>query len=147
MLRWSADLSDTAIDLNVVNGDVTERSDVAFTNELMQFAEAIASRDEAALTVARNRLAELAGPEIVVDAAAIAGNFQRMVRIADSIGIPIDQSRLPLMNEAAEALNLRRFASATHTPRLSWARKMMVPFLKPVIRNAMRKAAAKHTEQ
>ena len=55
----------------------------------MGFATALASRDEAALASARDRLNEVAGPEVLVDAAGIAGNFQRMVRIADSIGIPV----------------------------------------------------------
>ena len=146
MLRWSADLSDTDVDISLVNGDTSEQSDVAFANELMQFAQAVASRDENSLLEARNRLLEVAGPEVVVDAAAIAGNFQRMVRIADSIGIPIDQSRLPLMNEAAETLNLRRFKSAEATPELTWRGKLLASLIKPLMRKAMKKAALKFSE-
>lgn len=146
MLRWSADLSDTDVDLSLVNGETSEQSDVAFANELMQFAQAVASRDENSLQEARDRLLDVAGPEVVVDAAAIAGNFQRMVRIADSIGIPIDQSRLPLMNEAAETLNLRRFKSAEATPELTWRGKLLAPLMKPLMRKVMKKAALKFSE-
>lgn len=143
MLRWSADLSDTDVDLGLVNGEAKDNSEVPFANELMRFAEAVASRDEQELTATREALAEIAGTEVVVDAAAIAANFQRMVRIADSVGIPIDSSRLPLMNEAAEELNLRRFKSAENTPQLSLGRKLIAPLMKPLVRKAMKKAASK----
>ena len=45
---------------------------------------------EQATEAARQALFDEAGNDVVVDAAAVAGNFQRMVRIADATGIPVD---------------------------------------------------------
>jgi hypothetical protein len=39
-----------------------------------------------------------------------------MVRIADAIGIPIDDKLLQMVSGAVEELELRRFKSAENTP-------------------------------
>ena len=56
--------------------------------ELVAFAEAIVT---GAQTLAQSRAAgvEALGPEAMVDAAGVASNFERMVRIADSTGIEL----------------------------------------------------------
>ena len=54
--------------------------------------------------------------EVLVDAAAVAGNFQRMVRIADSIGIPVDEQRMQAAQPSIDQLNLRRFSTSENTP-------------------------------
>ena len=56
--------------------------------ELGAFAEAIVTGAE---TLGRSRAAvvEALGPEAMVDAAGVASNFERMVRIADSTGIEL----------------------------------------------------------
>jgi D-serine deaminase-like pyridoxal phosphate-dependent protein len=40
------------------------------------------------LTLARHAVSESLSPEAMVDAARMASNFERMVHIADSTGIP-----------------------------------------------------------
>ena len=47
--------------------------------------------------------------------AAVAGNFQRMVRIADCIGIPFDESRMEMTAGVREELKLNEFQSAENT--------------------------------
>ena len=47
--------------------------------------------DTAPLDSARDALRDAAGSAVVVDAAGVIGNFQRMVRIADGSGIPLDR--------------------------------------------------------
>ena len=91
------------------------------------FASAIASRDENALAQAREDLLSAANDAVGVDAACVAANFQRMVRIADTTRIPIDAERQPMMDIAAEKLELRKFHSAENTPKLSKLKKMMGP--------------------
>jgi hypothetical protein len=49
------------------------------------------------------------GAEAVVDAAGVASNFERMVRIADSTGIPLDDRMSRASKEVREALGLERF--------------------------------------
>lgn len=116
MLRASAATSNTDVDLNLVSGEMSDNDDVAYANELADFATAIASRDDAALVKNREKLLVASSPEVVVDAAAVAGNFQRMVRIADSIGIAVDEDRIEMYGDAIAALDLRQFKSAENTP-------------------------------
>lgn len=116
MLRASAATSNTSVNLQLVNGQVIDEESVSYANELTEYATAIASRDEEALTNSRNQLLTVSSPEVVVDAAAVAGNFQRMVRIADSIGIALEEDSLEQAGSAVQELNLRSFQSADHTP-------------------------------
>jgi hypothetical protein len=117
MLRVSAEISNTDVDLQLVNGDSSDGSAVEFSNELMSFAAAVASRDEAVLADSRDKLRAASSAEALVDAAAVAGNFQRMVRIADSTGIPIDGARMEAARIAVDVLELRRFRTAEHSPQ------------------------------
>ena len=55
---------------------------------------------------------EVLSPEAMVDAAGVASNFERMVRIADSTGIPLDERMEVLSREVRDALQLERFAAA-----------------------------------
>ena len=45
----------------------------------------------------------------MVDAAAVASNFQRMVRIADATGIPLGEGLEAMSQEVREELDLGRF--------------------------------------
>lgn len=109
-------MTNADVDLQLVNGTPGERGDVAYADELMAFATAVATRDESELAASRARLLSAASAKVLVDAAAVAGNFQRMVRIADSIGIPLDAERMDMFSVAVDALELRRFKSSEHTP-------------------------------
>ena len=117
MLRVSAETSETDINLQLVNGASSDNSAVEHSNELMAFATAVAARDEAALAVSRKRLLTVSNPEVLVDAAAIAGNFQRMVRIADAIGIPMDADDASTVKATVDELDLRRFKTAENSPQ------------------------------
>ena len=116
MLRVSMKQTERDIDIQVINGQTDSVADVAFANELPTFAEAVASFDESALSDARNALFDAAGGEVLVDAVGVAGNFQRMVRIADSMGIPVDQpTENEISNQVREELDLFRFKSAQNS--------------------------------
>lgn len=80
------------------------------------FATAVASRNEQDLADCRERLLSASSAEVLVDAAAVAGNFQRMVRIADSTGIPLDSARMDMYQPSIDTLDLRRFESSKYTP-------------------------------
>ena len=116
MLRASAQSSETEVDIQGINGNV-EGADhgIQYGAQLMQFAEAVAKRDEAALPAARDALQQVAGDAVLVDAAGVAANFQRMVRIADSIGIPYDNPDSEMSQEIVAELGLHSFQSAQHT--------------------------------
>ncbi len=66
------------------------KSGVAHEEILLALAEAMVNGNEETLSAARTRVLEELGPAPLVDAAAVASNFERMVRIADATGIPLD---------------------------------------------------------
>ena len=116
MLRVSAMTTETEVDLQGVNGDAASAAlGIEYGAELMSFAESLAQRDEPVLARSRTALRQAAGDKVLVDAAGVAANFQRMVRIADSIGIPFDNMQSDFANSIQTELNLARFASAQHS--------------------------------
>ena len=76
---------------------------------LIAFAEAMVGQDDDALTHARHAVLEVMSPAAMVDAAGVASNFERMVRIADATGIPLDERMERLSREVRDALHLERF--------------------------------------
>ena len=113
MLRVSATATNTTIDIQGISGDASAAAQgIEHGTELMRFAESLARRNEPELTAARRNLLEVAGPGVLVDAAGVAANFQRMVRIADSTGIPVDNLDNPLSQQIRADLGLDTFSSA-----------------------------------
>lgn len=113
MLRVSAQKNDNQVDIQGIGGDAASAAEgIEFGSELMRFAEAIGRRDPVEIAGARQVLLETAGSAVLVDAAGVAANFQRMVRIADSIGIPYDDPDSPMSQAIQQELGLDKFASA-----------------------------------
>lgn len=71
-------LSDPAVESGVPHG-----------RALLEYASAAVGRDDTSLSHAREALRAGMGDAGVADAAAVASNFERMVRIADAIGIEL----------------------------------------------------------
>ena len=112
MLRASSQ-GDIGEDLNlqaVVDGAEID-SGVPHSTEFINFVEAVLT-NEADLTSARNQLMDAVGAQGMVDASAVIGNFQRMTRIADGTGIPVDAMVAEMTVEMREDLGLNTFASA-----------------------------------
>jgi hypothetical protein len=78
---------------------------------LLSFAEAIVGREPEAIARARQRVIDAMGVESMVDAAAVASNFERMVRIADGTGIPVDERMRAFGREVIEELELDRMGA------------------------------------
>jgi hypothetical protein len=116
MLRASAMTNETEIDIQGINGDgEAAATGIKFGEELMSFAEALAAGESAPLSSSRDALLAKAGAEVLVDASGVAANFQRMVRIADSIGIPVDNMETELGQQIRKELGISSFASAKNT--------------------------------
>ncbi len=140
MLSLSAEISDSNLDLKMINGDADAAAGIPHGRALLDFAEAVAHRDEEALARARETLAAEAGEGPLVDAAGVAANFQRMVRIADSTGIPLDTTASALSTGIRKELDLGSFASAQNTPADSWKVKLLSLIAWPMARRRMVKA-------
>ena len=140
MLSLSADLSDATVNLQMINGDeAATAGDVAHAKALMNFAESFARRDESALVDARSQLLEEAGAAVLVDAAAVAANFQRMVRIADSTGIPLDARNVALSATIRKELDLQRFGSADNTPPATLKLRLLSLIARPLAKRMLKK--------
>lgn len=130
----------------VIEGDADGTSGLPHGDVLTAFAEALVAGDDAALAGARTRVAQALGPGGLVDAAAVASNFERMNRIADATGIPLDTPVAALSSDLRDSLGLDRFASAAHTRRLGWFGRATGAALRFVLRSVCRRTAARRSQ-
>lgn len=84
---------------------------------LLAYADAIIGSDLGALNDARDALAAGLGSAAVSGAAAIAANFSKNDRIANGLGIPVDDMVLKGTADLRERLGLNDFRSAVNTFR------------------------------
>ena len=81
-------------------------------DELVRFASACAGNDDAELAVARQALTEVSDEALMVDAAAVAANFEMMTRLADGTGAAMPEERTASADDTIDA-----FGMATVTSR------------------------------
>ncbi|MBK19821.1 MAG: hypothetical protein CMM52_13390 [Rhodospirillaceae bacterium] len=78
---------------------------------LVSFAEAIVGDDTSRLNAARDEVRQVLGEDGLVDCCGIAATFNAIDRVADSIGIPIDEIRLEPTAEFRRELGIDEFPS------------------------------------
>lgn len=88
MLRESMQIAGRQVDVRGVSHGFEDGVDIPHAAALVEFAQAVVSRDEARTGTARAALLAAIGGAGLVDAAAVVGAFHGFVRIADAIGIP-----------------------------------------------------------
>ena len=138
MLRVSVEMTGNKIDMNVVTGDTaTIRNSIDYGDTLVAFSEALVGEDDDALDKARSTVIKEMGTEALIDAAALVGNFQRMVRIANSTGIPLDTPMDVLSEDMQEKLGFDKFVSAANTPDAGLLQRAVGKVLRPVVKSAM----------
>jgi hypothetical protein len=143
-LRESAALSGGAAELSaLIEGRDAGDSGVEEGGLLLRFADASVGDDEEELAAARSELLAAMGGAAVVDAAAVAANFQRMVRIADATGIPIDTPMEMMSRDIRVSLDLSRFEGASSTPSPGLVRRVLAPLMRRVVRGVLRVASAR----
>lgn len=117
LLRASGAVSGREVDATVVTDvEAAAASGIAHAEVLLAFADAVVGTDDAALAQARAAMLRELGPAELVDAAAVASNFERMVRVADATGTPLDATVLMLTESLRDELGVHRFAAAANTP-------------------------------
>ena len=121
----------------VVDPRSADGSGVAHADTLLAFADAMVRDDDAALAGARAAVIEQLGPEQLVDAAAVASNFERMVRIADATGIPLDAPLDMMSQDLRDQLDLNRFGAAANTHTTS-TQRFLGSVMRPVANTALR---------
>jgi hypothetical protein len=114
---------------------------VAHGAVLCALAEALVGEDDAELARARNAALSALGPAGLVDAVAVASNFERMVRIADATGIALDGPLELATQDLRAELGLARFGSSANTPARGWLGRLAGRALAPAARAALWAAA------
>ena len=113
-------------------------SGIAHAPVLLAFAEAAVKGSDDALAAARDRVRSELGPEQLVDAAAVVSNFERMVRIADATGIPLDTPVNAMSADLRADLGIDDYASSAHTPGLGALGRFLGRSLRPLALLAFR---------
>jgi hypothetical protein len=143
LLRASGEKQGREIDAGAVTAGCEQAaaSGVTHAAELLAFADACVAEDDAALAQAREALLAAVGPAALVDAAAVVSNFERMVRVADGTGIPLDAPIAALTAEMRRELGIDRFASAANTPAPGWLARALARWARPLLPRLLRLAA------
>ena len=133
MLRASIEYHGRDLDLRVVTeGSKIGDAGIPHGEKLVAFAEAAVSGDSAQTATARDELRAAIGSAGLVDAAAVVGNFQRMVRIADGTGIPVDAIVGTLSEDFRDEIGLENFET-----RRTKSTGIIAGFFGPVARRAV----------
>ena len=110
MLSWSSAETGQHLDLAAVAegrpGVGLERGDV-----LVRFAGACGGTDDAELAAARAALVAESDDAFMVDAAAVAANFEMMTRLADGTGAAMPDERIRLSAVAIETMRIGTLTS------------------------------------
>ena len=112
LLRASSEALGDEAELSVAVGD--GHGGVEHGELLARLAEA-ASRGSEDLAAIRGLLSNVLCPDQFVEAASTAGIFNGLVRVADAIGIPLDDGTLRASGDFRELLGLDDYAGARST--------------------------------
>jgi hypothetical protein len=116
LLRASGETLGEKPDVSAITDPAAaESSGIEHAAALLAFADAAVVGSDAELDAARAQLLAEMGSECLVDAAGVVSNFERMVRIADGSGIPLDEIVDHVTGEMRVEMGLDRFGSAANT--------------------------------
>jgi hypothetical protein len=139
MLRASVETDGAEVDYRgIVDGESAEDSSIPAAGALVGLVEASLSDGENNAEEARERVRRELGSEALVDAAAVIGNFERMTRIADSTGIPLD-APVNVMTESIRAeLGIDGYGSAADRQSVKGWQRLIGRLVDPVTGIALR---------
>lgn len=140
MLRASVEIQGQQVDVSAVS-DRDATSGVPHGEVLTAFADAAVRRDDD-LPAKREAVHEAVGDAGLIDACGIVANFQRMVRIADSTGIPLDAPAEMMSADLRGDIGVESFPSASNTPDVGAVQRVAGNVLRPVISTALRAIGA-----
>jgi len=140
MLRASVETTGEEADYRgIADAASAEDSTVQGAGALVGLVEAAFSSNDEEGIAARARVRKELGSEALVDAAAVIGNFERMVRIADGTGIPLDAP----VNIATESirgeLGIDGYASAANTKSVQGWQRLLGRVVEPIARVVLRR--------
>ncbi len=140
LLRASSESQGETVELRALTAAGAE-SGVRHGGVLTRFAEAAVRGTPQELAAAREGLHGAMSPAAVVDAAAVVANFERMVRIADATGIPLDKPVAVFSADLREQLGIDAYGSAANTPPVRGAWRVVARLARPLVPFFMRRFA------
>ena len=127
-----------------VEGSNGSDGGVAHGALLSNFATAAVTGDNTALERTRREILDKLGPEEFVDAAALVAHYEKMDRIADATGLPLDAPMQVLGGELRDSLGIGKFTSAQNTkaagPVLSALQRTLRAIMLPVLKHLSARA-------
>jgi len=105
MLSWSSTEQGDPADLTAVAAGA-EGVGLPLGDELVRFASACAETDDSELAAARAALIQASDEAFMIDAAAVAANFEMMTRLADGTGAAMPTIRTDSANETIETFGM-----------------------------------------
>jgi len=112
---------------------------------LLAFAEAVVKGDAETTTAARDAVSAQLGEPAMIDSAAVIANFQRMVRIADSTGIPLDEPVLMMTQSIRQDLGIDNYSAAKNSPALNPIKRIVGRVLGPFAPRILQRLAKQRT--
>jgi len=113
LLRASGEHAGENYDLSAVLGDSGRDTGIPDADVLIRLAEAVVGYDTDEIAAARQAVLDRMGAAALVDAAAVAANFNAIDRVADSIGIPLEEEKALHSEEFREELGINGFGKMT----------------------------------
>lgn len=139
MLRASIETEGAEVDYRgIADQEGAEASSVPAAGALIGLVEASLSADNDDGEKARERVRLELGSEALVDAAAIIGNFERMTRIADATGIPLDAPVNVATEDLRAKLGIDDYPSAVNTESVKGWQRLLASTIEPVARIGLR---------
>lgn len=141
MLRASSDATGSSYQLDAITrGQAAGDGNIPHGSLLVELVDAAHAGNESALAPLRAKVEEALGEEALVDACAVFANFQRMVRIAEGTGIPVDGIMLSLSGDLRSDLGLESFSGAERS-RVSAPRRLLHRAMRPLLRRVLPRLA------
>lgn len=123
----------------IIDSEAARTSGIPGAAALVAFVDATLGAEDDELAAARSRVRAELGSAALVDAAAVIGNFERMVRIADGTGIPLD-APVNVGSEGLRAqLGIDRFAAAARNAPVGALQRLIGRIAAPILRRVLRR--------
>ncbi|MDK1009835.1 MAG: hypothetical protein QGM46_06040 [Actinomycetota bacterium] len=114
MLRESAIAFGYHLNLTAI-GDPSVAIGVPGGDELLRFVDALVTGCKADREDARTAIMDSLGPDCLVDAASVFGNFEMMNRVAEGTGIPVSPRAVERMKDTVELPDLDRLSTSSES--------------------------------
>lgn len=116
LLRASSQAERKSVDINGVFDD-TVRANVEHEEILRKIVDGVINRDDVAMPTIREEAVRTIGAQSLVDAIAVVSAFNAITRVADSTGIPLDESTETATEEMRVLHGINAYQTAEKSKR------------------------------